>query len=179
MTLVGPTASNRAAGADALALVLFDMQGTLLLGAGGLLAPPAVALVHRLARAPSLLLGVATNLSRHDLDLVLTKNCSALDGIWLTTQTRSEAPAKPNPAMARRAMDETGAAPERTVMIGDGVSDMQMARAAGVAAIGVLWSGAEPDVLRRAGAQRLVEEPGDVERAVLALIGPVDGLEAP
>lgn len=172
----GAEASGAANRSDALALAIFDMQGTLLLGANSDLAPSVVALLHRLRRAPPLLLGIATNLSRRDLNLVLTKNRAALDGALATTQTRSDAAAKPNPAMALNAMAATGAAPERTVMIGDGVSDMQMARAAGVGAIGVLWSGADANALRRAGAHRLAERPDMVEDEIVALIGPIDGL---
>lgn len=172
-----PTGRGTAAGDD-LALVLFDMQGTLAFGGAEPFPPSIVALLQRLAPAPSLLLGVATNLSRRELDLVLTNTRAPLRPLLQTLQTRSDALAKPNPAMVLRAMAETGAAAGRTVMIGDSASDMEMARAAAVAAIGVLWSGAEPATLERAGADRLVDQPEAVDAAIVALIGPVDGLKA-
>jgi phosphoglycolate phosphatase len=54
-------------------------------------------------------------------------------------------------------MEETGAAPDQTVMIGDTSYDMQMAANAGVAAIGVDWGYHTAEELLEAGA-------GDVAR---------------
>jgi phosphoglycolate phosphatase len=55
------------------------------------------------------------------------------------------------------AMRETGAAPRDTVMIGDTSYDMEMARAAGVAAIGVNWGYHAPELLYASGAHHVVE----------------------
>jgi len=46
---------------------------------------------------------------------------------------------KPAPDLVRLAMDRLGAAPERTVVIGDTRTDMRMGRSAGARTIQVLW----------------------------------------
>jgi phosphoglycolate phosphatase len=50
------------------------------------------------------------------------------------------------------AMAEAGAAPETTAMIGDTSFDMEMARAAGVHAVGVAWGYHTSHELEAAGA---------------------------
>jgi phosphoglycolate phosphatase len=46
---------------------------------------------------------------------------------------------KPDPQMIETAMEKAGATRRETVMIGDTVHDMKMAKAGGVKAIGVAW----------------------------------------
>jgi phosphoglycolate phosphatase len=59
--------------------------------------------------------------------------------------------------MVLAAMRETGAAPQDTVVVGDTVFDLEMARAAGARAIGVAWGYHPPSALREAGAHALIE----------------------
>jgi phosphoglycolate phosphatase len=54
-------------------------------------------------------------------------------------------------------MRETGAAPQDTVVIGDTVFDLEMARAAGAHAIGVAWGYHPPSALREVGAHAMIE----------------------
>ena len=54
-----------------------------------------------------------------------------------------ECRSKPHPQMLEELMEEFGVAPEATLMIGDTTHDLQMARNAGVAALGVAY-GAHP-----------------------------------
>lgn len=49
-------------------------------------------------------------------------------------------------------MEEAGCGPADTVMIGDTTYDVEMARAAGVRAVGVGWGYHAPDALIGAGA---------------------------
>jgi phosphoglycolate phosphatase len=65
-------------------------------------------------------------------------------------------------------MAEAGCTPAATVMIGDTVFDMQMARSAGVRAIGVAWGYHDPAELRDAGAHRLVESFPELTGALAA-----------
>ena len=61
--------------------------------------------------------------------------CLAMHGIFdlfVTLQTADRHPSKPHPAMLEAAMAEAGARPADTVMIGDTVYDIEMARAAGM-----------------------------------------------
>ena len=46
---------------------------------------------------------------------------------------------KPAPDMLLRAMSDVGVDPSETVMVGDTIYDLEMARNAGTAAIGVAW----------------------------------------
>ena len=58
--------------------------------------------------------------------------------------------------MILKALAETGADPSATWMIGDTTFDMDMARSAGVHAIGVTWGYHPHTHLREAGAQLAV-----------------------
>ncbi len=120
-------------------------------------------LVARLA-GDGVLLGVATGKSMRGL-----RNTLAMHGLerhFVTLQTPDNAPGKPHPGMVLQAMAETGAAPQATVVIGDTSFDMEMARNAGVTALGVAWGYHPPEDLMAAGAGAVA---GDVA-ALAALI---------
>ena len=53
-------------------------------------------------------------------------------------------------------------APRETIVIGDAIYDMQMAKAAGATAIGVSWGYAAADDLLKVGADAVVERPADL-----------------
>lgn len=120
---------------------------------GGLMDEPLYPGVRdgllRLERA-GWLLGIATGKS--DRGLAMTLMHHELHGRFVTLQTADRHPSKPHPSMLATAMAETGARPERTVMIGDTVFDMEMAQAARARAIGVDWGYHEADELSAAGA---------------------------
>jgi phosphoglycolate phosphatase len=82
-------------------------------------------------------LGVATGKSRRGLDEAL--QTVQLRGMFDATRTADETASKPNPQMLLELMREFGAAPERTLMIGDTTHDLQLAANAGTAAIGVSY----------------------------------------
>jgi phosphoglycolate phosphatase len=82
-------------------------------------------------------LGIATGKNRRGLDAVLGSH--GLHPRFATLQTSDRAPGKPDPTMIHQAMEETGFGPENTVMIGDTVFDMAMARNANVRGLGVSW----------------------------------------
>lgn len=58
-----------------------------------------------------------------------------------------ERPGKPHPAMLQYVLSTLNVAPERAVMVGDTTFDLEMARAAGVDAIGVAWGAHGPERL--------------------------------
>jgi phosphoglycolate phosphatase len=72
--------------------------------------------------------------------------------LFCTVQSADKAPSKPHPGMILQALDEAGIAASNAMMIGDTAFDMEMARAAGVAAIGVGWGYHSRDRLTAAGA---------------------------
>jgi len=130
------------------------------------LFPGALAALDALA-ADGWLLGIATGKARRGLDAVLASH--GLGPRFATLQTADRAPGKPDPAMLRMALDETGAAVADAVMIGDTSFDMAMAKAAGMAALGVVWGYHPPDQLTRAGADRIAENYGELPGLVRAL----------
>ncbi|MES2988671.1 MAG: HAD-IA family hydrolase [Pseudomonadota bacterium] len=99
------------------------------------------------------LLGVATGKSDRGLRLLLQHH--GLYERFVTLQTADRHPSKPHPSMLELAIAEAGASPETTAMIGDTSFDMEMARAAGVAAIGVVWGYHTPEELIAAGADQV------------------------
>jgi phosphoglycolate phosphatase len=100
------------------------------------------------------LLGVATGKSDRGLAL-----CLAHHGIgdhFVTLQTADRHPSKPHPAMLDAALAEAGVSAAAATMIGDTVFDMDMARHAGVRAIGVDWGYHDAHELTDAGAVAVV-----------------------
>ena len=85
--------------------------------------------------------------------------CSTREG-WqqhfVTIQTADDHPSKPHPSMILSAMAETGVDPASTLMVGDTTYDIEMARSAGVGAIGVGWGYHEAERLMLAGADTVV-----------------------
>lgn len=119
------------------------------------LYPGARSAVEALAAEPGVVLGVATGKSVRGVRLVLGHH--GLYRHFVTVQTADTAPSKPHPEMIHAAMREVGATPRDTVMVGDTVFDVEMARAAGVGAIGVGWGYHPPAALRAAGADAVIE----------------------
>lgn len=110
------------------------------------------------------LLGIATGKGRRGLEATLGQH-GLLDR-FVTLQTADRVAGKPAPDMVLEAMAETGADRRDTVVIGDTSFDMEMARAAGVAAVGVAWGYHEAEELRKAGAMTVVEDCAALDRAV-------------
>jgi phosphoglycolate phosphatase len=89
------------------------------------------------------LLAVATGKSRRGLDEVL--QTVQLAGLFDGSRTADETAGKPDPRMLHELMREFGAAPERTLMIGDTTHDLQMALNAGCASVAVSYGAHAPD----------------------------------
>ena len=121
------------------------------------------ALIDRLDAA-GWLLGVATGKSDRGLHA-----CLDMHGIkhrFVTLQTADRHPSKPHPAMLEEALAEAGVAAADAVMVGDTSFDMDMARAAGVRAIGVAWGYHEPRELLEAGAIGVAETMEQLEELI-------------
>ncbi len=117
-----------------------------------------------LAGRPDVVLGIATGKSQRGVRAVLTRH--GLSGRFATIQTADDAPSKPHPGMALAAMRETGALPRDTVVVGDTVFDVEMARAAGVRAIGVAWGYHPAQALRDAGADAMIADFSELTGAL-------------
>jgi phosphoglycolate phosphatase len=119
------------------------------------LFPGMASAIEAFAQRDDIVLGIATGKARRGIDRLFEREGWARH--FLTVQTADHHPSKPHPAMVRAAMAETGAAPERTVMVGDTTFDVEMALSAGVGALGVAWGYHPPDELREAGAHGIVD----------------------
>ncbi|CCQ74563.1 HAD-IA family hydrolase [Magnetospira sp. QH-2] len=130
------------------------------------LYPGALAALDELESA-GYLLGVATGKAMRGLANTLATHDLAKR--FVTLQTADLCAGKPSPDMLYRAMDETGARPETTVMLGDTTYDMLMARNAGVPALGVSWGYHESEELTEAGATRVLDHFEQVPQAIETL----------
>ncbi|WP_421759834.1 HAD-IA family hydrolase [Devosia sp.] len=133
------------------------------------LYPGAREALERLGMMPDTQLGVATGKGLNGVVRILGKH--GIADHFVTLQTPDHNPSKPHPGMLLRAMAETGATPSETVMIGDTTFDMELAVAAGVAAIGVTWGYHEAETLRQAGARILINNYDELDDAVTTILG--------
>lgn len=115
-----------------------------------------------------MLLGIATGKGLHGVHRLTQLH--GIAGHFSTLQTPDHNPSKPHPGMMLRAMAETGADKDRTVIIGDTTFDMEMGKAAGTKTIGVTWGYHHPDELRGAGADVLVDRYADLPAVIDRLL---------
>lgn len=111
-------------------------------------------------KARDVFMGVVTGKSNRGLDYAIAQN--RLEGYFLVRRTADDCPSKPHPAMVHECCDEMGVRPQETVVIGDAVFDMQMAKAAGAKAIGVNWGYAQKHALLAHGADSVADNPADL-----------------
>ena len=133
---------------------------------GSPLFPGAREALDTLNAVPETLLAVATGKSRRGLTGLI--DVHDLARVFVSTQVADDHPSKPNPSMIMACLSETGVAPEQAVMVGDTSFDMDMARAAGIAGIGVSW-GYHP--VERLGADLVVDTFADLPGAVDMVLG--------
>jgi phosphoglycolate phosphatase len=120
------------------------------------LFPGMGALVEALAAQPLATLGVVTGKSRRGMDMFFAKH--GYKSCFGPIRTADDCPSKPHPAMVTECCAEVDIAPGQSVVIGDSVFDMQMAKSAGARAIGVSWGyNSVPDLLA-AGADAIAED---------------------
>jgi phosphoglycolate phosphatase len=125
------------------------------------LFPGACDALRRLAQRGDLLLGLATGKSRAAVDQLIERE--GLHDLFATIQTADANPSKPHPAMLFQAMHEAGVTAPETVMVGDSTFDVEMARAARVATIGVSWGYHDELALTAAGAAAIIRDFAELE----------------
>ncbi|MGH2453751.1 MAG: HAD family hydrolase [bacterium] len=69
---------------------------------------------------------------------------------------------KPDPAPLLLAAGKIGAAPEATLMVGDGAVDIVAGHRAGMATAGAVWGALDRQALREAGPTYLLAQPADL-----------------
>lgn len=115
------------------------------------LHPHVRGVLDALNAEPETLLAVATGKSRRGLETLIDGH--GLQGLFVARHCADDHPSKPHPSMLQACLSETGVPARRAVMVGDTSHDMDMARAAGMLAIGVSWGDHTPD---RLGAAHMV-----------------------
>ncbi|MEM8656311.1 MAG: HAD-IA family hydrolase [Pseudomonadota bacterium] len=129
------------------------------------LYPGARAALDRLTAQADILLGVATGKSKRGLDSLIAAH--GLEGVFVTRQVADFHPSKPHPSMLHAAMNDAGVDAKDAVMIGDTSFDADMARAAGIAFVGVSW-GYHP-VAHLTGAHSVLDDFSELDAALSAL----------
>ena len=121
-------------------------------------------LIKSLAARDDHLLGVATGKSRRGMKALFDR--LGLHTYFTTVQTADTHPSKPHPSMLNAALAEAGVEPGHAVMVGDTAYDIEMARNAGVMAIGVAWGYHPVEQLIRCGAARVALDADDLRQAI-------------
>ncbi|WP_425089995.1 HAD-IA family hydrolase [Stappia sp.] len=132
------------------------------------LYPGARAVLDALHARDDVLLGIATGKALRGVRHL--QEMHGLERMFATIQTADSAPSKPHPGMILQAMAETGAQADRTVMIGDTRFDIDMARAAGVASVGVSWGYHPREQLVASGAGRIIDAFGELEGVLAEML---------
>lgn len=110
-------------------------------------------------------LAVATGKSRRGLDDAL--DTAALRGVFDATRTADETASKPDPRMLVELMTELGSAPERTLMVGDTTHDLELARNAGTASVGVSYGAHDAASFAPFGPRHIADSTADLHAWLL------------
>jgi len=116
--------------------------------------------IETLTGRDELLIGAVTGKSRRGLTQILETHGFAPH--FVVSRTADDCPSKPHPAMVTECCAETGTPARNTLVIGDAIYDMQMAKAAGARAIGVAWGYAPVEALLAHGADAIAHHPNDL-----------------
>lgn len=142
--------------------LLSEVQHALLThSANSCLIPGAKKFLEDLKQT-DLTLAIATNKGQHALQRALLS--SGIDDLFAVTRSAGQVPAKPCPQMIEEIMAICGATPSQTLMIGDSVSDVEMALQAGVDVIGVDFYHQQKASLLAAGAMHVFDDYKQVAR---------------
>nr|WP_219853005.1 HAD-IA family hydrolase [Stutzerimonas stutzeri] len=107
---------------------------------------PGVALALQQLREQGHLLAVATGKGRRGLDRVLAGQ--GWSDFFDVTRCADETASKPDPLMIHEILAHCGVRPERALMIGDSLFDLEMARRAGVDSVAVSYGAQTLEVLQ-------------------------------
>lgn len=113
------------------------------------LIPGAKDFVNKLHLA-GISLAIASNKGQHALQRAIQQ--AKLEQLFKLTRSADQSPAKPAPDMLAEIMEVTGVDADETLMIGDSVTDIQMANCINVDAIGVDFYHQHRTALLAAGA---------------------------
>jgi phosphoglycolate phosphatase len=104
---------------------------------------------------------VATGKSRRGLDEALAT--VQLRGLFDDSRTADETAGKPDPLMLHELMEAFDLPAERVLMIGDTTHDLQLARNAGCASIGVSYGAHTPEAFGALGPLAIVHSVAELD----------------
>ena len=114
------------------------------------------AMIETLVARDDVVIGAVTGKSRRGLDLI--RHGHGFETVFAVSRTADDCPSKPHPAMVLECCAEAGIDPSATIVIGDSVYDILMAKSAGAKAIGVSWGYGKTAALEAAGADIVLHE---------------------
>jgi phosphoglycolate phosphatase len=112
-------------------------------------------------KAAGVRLAVASNKSRHGLDLMIehVDLRSTFDVVVAADEVPSP---KPHPAMLHAILEHLPTALDRVAVVGDSRADVGLGRAVGVVTVGVTWGAQTREVLEAEGATWVVDSVGEL-----------------
>lgn len=113
-------------------------------------------------------LGVLSNKAHAFTSLMVKTLFAGIDFTCVFGQ-REGVPTKPNPQAVLEMIKLAGVTPGESCFVGDSGVDMLTGVNSGAHPVGVLWGFRESEELRKAGAQALVSEPGQLAEICLGL----------
>ncbi len=119
-------------------------------------------------RAAGIRLAVVTNKSQHAAD-ELGQTLLRPYGFSVIFGNRDGIPVKPDPTGARMVLEELGVAPAEAAFVGDGETDVQTAKNAGMRGVSVLWGYRTEAQLRAAGAERFAHTFAELQTILLSM----------
>ena len=111
------------------------------------------------------LLAIATGKGRKGLERVL--KLSNTQHFFHTSRCSDEAKSKPDPQMLQSILDELSMPVERAIMIGDSSHDLDMARRAGMASIGVTYGVHKKAILAQYQPKAIVDSLTELQSLLL------------
>ena len=105
-------------------------------------------------------LAVATGKSRRGLNNALNK--TNLNTFFSFTRTMDECFSKPHPQMINEILENLFIEPERAIMVGDSIYDLEMARNASIDSIAVTYGSQTYDELNHYPTKALIDNPHDL-----------------
>ncbi|RPE63305.1 phosphoglycolate phosphatase [Pacificibacter maritimus] len=121
----------------------------------------AEAAIAALASRGDMMLAIATGKSRRGLDALLESWPFA--DVFATTHCADDHPSKPHPSMVQACLTDCDAQAADAVVVGDTTYDMEMAKAARCASIGVSWGYHGVRALTTTGAAAIVTDFSQLE----------------
>lgn len=128
---------------------------------------PGIPALLKVLHSRGIGLAVVTNKREAEAACVVER---VLGGGWfsLVAGARAGRALKPDPVLATDVLEQLGAMPERSVVVGDTEVDVEFARAASIRSVAVSWGFRERAALCRASPNAVIDLPDEL----LALLAP-------